>query len=941
MSLDSDVPGRFEGLLEHIPEGVVALDRELELSYCNGGAAELLGVDRGDGVVDALEDSGAFDAVRRALAERAEVDFAVTAGSRSLEGLAYGTADGVSVFLREGTPARQEVVLEQLHSVASDTDASREEKIRRLLEVGAEYLEVPYAFLARIEDGTQEIVHSVGAHPRLEAGTVTPLAKTYCRHTLEAGETLAVSEARAEGWEGDPAYETFGLECYIGVILTVDGEQYGTVCFVDTDPREGFDDAEQTVVEVLSEWFTVLLEEAAYARELEHQRAFTESLLDSLPEVVYAFDHSGSLIRWNERLEQVTGYGAEEIASKSPAEFVAETDRERVREAFDAVLAGENISVEAALETRHGVQIPYELSGAPLSDDRGETIGATGVGHDITEQHSHRERLSRILETTRSLMQARDREHVGELAANAARELLGEELTVFRLYDADAGTLEPIAATGGVEETMGERPIYDVGEGYPGEVFASGEPVIVTDFADVDSSYERGDARSAMYYPVGVHGTLSVVSTAPDAFDETDQHVLALLATSAAAACMRAKRMQEIREARQHTERVLDRVNGLVQHVVEVLVQARTREELERGVVSQLAAAEPYAFAWIAAPDVATDRLTPTAWEGAEALSIEGRSFDLTAGASPIASAFHDGTTQVVADVHEECPPWSDVVSGTDLEALVIVPLVYKETTYGVLAVCAEDSVVFDERERVVLDALGRAVANAINAVERGRILDATEIIELEFAVDGPELLFNRLCADGGRLETVGTNYRSDGSVRLFVSGEDVDPAALRTRVEDDDEVLEVTTIVEGERECLLELVVAESLLAVLAEYGAVTRQMVAEGGFTRFTVELPYEAQARELFELVERRHPGTDLRGYHERERPVGTRQEFKAALSERLTDRQETALRTAYLGGFFDWPRGVDGNELAAAMDISRPTFHQHLRAAQAKVFEELFE
>jgi predicted DNA binding protein len=147
--------------------------------------------------------------------------------------------------------------------------------------------------------------------------------------------------------------------------------------------------------------------------------------------------------------------------------------------------------------------------------------------------------------------------------------------------------------------------------------------------------------------------------------------------------------------------------------------------------------------------------------------------------------------------------------------------------------------------------------------------------------------------------------------------------------------------ITDHDAGCLLEVTVEESLVGQLSERGAVVRELVAENGTTRVTVELPYEAEARELFEMVEERYAGTDLVGYHEHERPVQTRQEFRAALADRFTDRQETALRTAYLGGFFDWPRGIDGNELADAMDISRPTYHQHLRAAQRKVLEELFE
>ncbi|WP_231754538.1 helix-turn-helix domain-containing protein [Halapricum sp. CBA1109] len=57
--------------------------------------------------------------------------------------------------------------------------------------------------------------------------------------------------------------------------------------------------------------------------------------------------------------------------------------------------------------------------------------------------------------------------------------------------------------------------------------------------------------------------------------------------------------------------------------------------------------------------------------------------------------------------------------------------------------------------------------------------------------------------------------------------------------------------------------------------------------------------------------------------------------------LTDRQRTAVQKAFVGGFFEWPRGTSGEDLAASMDISPSTYHQHLRAAQRKVFTEIFD
>jgi PAS domain S-box-containing protein len=966
MSIDTGEQVELDAsVLESVADGAVVLDDDGTVTYLDSTAVALFGAEVGQVVGQNIESILPADSRLRAILADSDdgankTPFEDQIGTTQITGTVQPAGTKTAIFIHDHHDAetdshetstsgdreeteRRDAVLEALHDVASSVHTTREEKIHKMLDIVAEYLDVSYGFVTRIEDGTQEILHSVGDHPDLAIGAIAPISETYCQYTLASDGKLAVSTASDEGWESRSAYDEFELECYLGIELAVESETYGTVCFADSEPRQGgFDETEETVVELLADWLTLMLERQTYERELEQQQAMTESLLDSLPDPVYAYDSDGTLLNWNDSFERFIEDTSTDSSAVGPTEFVADEDTHAIEEAFETALDGNRVSVEADIQRDDDTQVPFEFSGAPLYDQHGDVVGVTGVGRDITEQNTYRERLSRILETTRSLMQARDRQHVGELAANAAAELLDEDFSVFRLYDGDAGILEPIGMTANVGEALGERPTYDVGEGYPGEVFASGEPTIVSDFDDVETGFEYGAARSGMYYPVGVHGTITVASSESNAFDETDQQILALLATSAAGACMRAKRMEEIREAREHTERILDRVNGLVQNTIEVLVQARTRDELESGVVDELATTEPYSFAWLGQPDVATEQLVPTAWGGDATLPVEGRSFDLSLSNESVATAYNDGETQVITAVDDIYGPLAKMLDGSAVEALVVIPLVYKDATYGVLCVCANDGEIFDDRERVVLDALGRAVANAINAVERGRILDATEIIELEFAVDSPDLLFNRLSkGTESRIEAVGTDYRSDGSVRLYLSVENIDPDIFEERARQDSEVLEFTGIVDHDSECLVELVVEESLLAVLAEYGAVTREVFTENGITRFTVELPYEAEARELFELVEQRHPGTDLLGYHERERAVETRQDFKAALSERLTDRQETALRTAYLGGFFDWPREIDGNELAEAMDIARPTYHQHLRAAQAKVFEELFE
>ena len=56
-------------------------------------------------------------------------------------------------------------------------------------------------------------------------------------------------------------------------------------------------------------------------------------------------------------------------------------------------------------------------------------------------------------------------------------------------------------------------------------------------------------------------------------------------------------------------------------------------------------------------------------------------------------------------------------------------------------------------------------------------------------------------------------------------------------------------------------------------------------------------------------------------------------------RLTDRQREVLRTAHEMGYFEYPRGANASEVAAALDIEPSTFTEHLNAAQSKLLDDL--
>ncbi|MEF8937350.1 MAG: GAF domain-containing protein, partial [Halovenus sp.] len=237
--------------------------------------------------------------------------------TRELSGNRPLVADGGTAL------GETEFPLERLHEIATDRELSRSEKIDALLTAGKDRLETSDAFLTRIEGETQEVIRSVGEHPELTPGTKAPLSETYCQYTIDREEPLSVRDAESSEVIEQKPYDRFGLRCYLGTTIHVNGDAYGTVCFVDTEPGDSaFDTHEQTFLKVLTDWISYLLEQQVYEHELDQQRAFTESLMDSLPDPLYATDEKGRLRRWNSRFEETIGSG--EIEGRQLTEFVAE-----------------------------------------------------------------------------------------------------------------------------------------------------------------------------------------------------------------------------------------------------------------------------------------------------------------------------------------------------------------------------------------------------------------------------------------------------------------------------------------------------------------------------------------------------------------------------------------------------------------------------------------
>lgn len=142
----------------------------------------------------------------------------------------------------------------------------------------------------------------------------------------------------------------------------------------------------------------------------------------------------------------------------------------------------------------------------------------------------------------------------------------------------------------------------------------------------------------------------------------------------------------------------------------------------------------------------------------------------------------------------------------------------------------------------------------------------------------------------------------------------------------------------------LFEFVVSgECVTTTLADSGAIARSVLAEHGVGHIVAAVPAHIDVRAVVEQFRDHHPGTALTACRQSDEPVPVQTEtgVHATMADRLTDKQREVLRTAYLSGYFCWPRRTTAEECADALGIAQPTFSQHIRAAQEKVIGRLFE
>ncbi|MFC7072220.1 bacterio-opsin activator domain-containing protein [Halovenus rubra] len=408
-------------------------------------------------------------------------------------------------------------------------------------------------------------------------------------------------------------------------------------------------------------------------------------------------------------------------------------------------------------------------------------------------------------------------------------------------------------------------------------------------------------------------------------------------------------RAEQLEQKQAEFESLLERIEGLLQDVSEQVIHARTESTIKQQVCDAFVQANGYTLTWIGKQEPVEQEITVDAQAQSGCETGQGQ---VTPPTPLVERAL--STEQVVldsdnSDIRPETSAAVAVQNDTELPnsslpTHAVVPVTYREATYGVVGICAEEDHQFDEHETIVLSTIGRIIGTALNAVQTQSMVQGDAVMELRLTV-GPEESFVGVTSSlDCRLEHVGTISRTEDSCTvLFFDVEGAPPTEIVVAAERRQEVKKASVIRSGrENRGLIRLSVSSSpLVDVVVERGGTITDAVAEGRTGTVTVQLPKDTDPRQFVEEFKMRVPNAVLESYLENQRPQRTNQEFVSEVNAALTDRQRDALKTAYVSGFFDWPRRANGEDVAGGMGISQSTFHQHLRSAKRKLLEAFYD
>ena len=276
-------------------------------------------------------------------------------------------------------------------------DTPPDENFDRLTRLAARMFGVPTVLVSLVGSDWQFFKSRIGFEA---SGTSREVS--FCAHAIMQADIMVVHDAtKDDRFSANPLVTgPPSIRFYAGKPLVApNGENIGTVCLIDSKPRDAFTDEDRAH---LSDLAALVLDQMEILR-LHHVSAANQARFECIAatssDAIICLTGTGEITFWNAAAERLFGYAADEIVGQ-PGERIAPQSWRRIFEAEAARLLRDEDSNAAshAFELqglrKDGSEFPAEFSFSAWRDGAAVSVGV--IVRDITERRQSQERLFRI-----------------------------------------------------------------------------------------------------------------------------------------------------------------------------------------------------------------------------------------------------------------------------------------------------------------------------------------------------------------------------------------------------------------------------------------------------------------------------------------------------------------------------------------------------------------
>ncbi|HEX8039380.1 MAG TPA: PAS domain-containing sensor histidine kinase, partial [Chryseosolibacter sp.] len=144
-----------------------------------------------------------------------------------------------------------------------------------------------------------------------------------------------------------------------------------------------------------------------FENKLRESATEVSRLLDNAHAVILSIDSRGYIVDWNHHCAQLTGFAKNDVLSKKLTDvLISDTHFPAFKDMMTEILKNQAAgNYEFSFRARDGHEVMVILSATPRTNAKGQVVGATLVGQDITELTTYRRSLEKLVETKTAAIQ--------------------------------------------------------------------------------------------------------------------------------------------------------------------------------------------------------------------------------------------------------------------------------------------------------------------------------------------------------------------------------------------------------------------------------------------------------------------------------------------------------------------------------------------------------